>query len=185
MLGFSRSGDDLLEPCPLNSLVENTIKLLGDRFLREVEIRFDSAPALPPARVSSSLVQQILLNFIFNAAESMEGRKRIVIATALAVPWSAGTVLPPGPAEGYVSVSVRDSGSGIEPENLPRVFEPFFTTKALSTRRGTGLGLSIAYELAKKMEAGLAVESAPGKGSVFSLILPVAVAEKSVPGKTS
>jgi signal transduction histidine kinase len=185
MLGFSRSGDDLLEPCPLNSLVENTIKLLGDRFLREVEIQFDSAPALPPARVSSSLVQQILLNFIFNAAESMEGRKRIVIATALAVPWSAGTVLPPGPAEGYVSVSVRDSGSGIEPENLPRVFEPFFTTKALSTRRGTGLGLSIAYELAKKMEAGLAVESAPGKGSVFSLILPVAVAEKSVPGKTS
>ena len=181
MLGFSRSGDDILEPSELNPMVENTIRLLGDRFLREVEIRFDSAPGLPRVRTSQSLVQQILLNFIFNAAESMEGRKRIVIATALAAPLPAGMALPPGPAEGYVSVSVRDAGCGIAPENLHRVFDPFFTTKALSTRRGTGLGLSIAYELAKKMEAGLAVESALGKGSLFSLILPVAAAEKAMP----
>ena len=93
--------------------------------------------------------------------------------------------LPPGPAVGHVAISVRDFGCGIAPENLPRVFEPFFTTKALSTRRGTGLGLSIAYELAKKMEAGLAVESAPGKGSVFSLILPVAPAAKPLTAASS
>ncbi|MGO8699725.1 MAG: sensor histidine kinase [Limisphaerales bacterium] len=185
MLGFSRSGDDILEPSELNPMVENTIRLLGDRFLREVEIRFDAAPDLPRARVSQSLVQQILLNFIFNAAESMEGRKRIVITTAPAAPWPAGMALPPGPAEGYIAVSVRDSGCGIAPENLHRVFEPFFTTKALSTRRGTGLGLSIAYELAKKMGAGLAVESAPGKRSLFSLILPVAAADKAMPVEAS
>ena len=68
---------------------------------------------------------------------------------------------------------MRDSGCGIPPENLPRIFEPFFTTKALSTRRGTGLGLSMVYELAKKMGAGLAVESTVGRGSTFTLILPV------------
>jgi two-component system cell cycle sensor histidine kinase/response regulator CckA len=73
-----------------------------------------------------------------------------------------------------VAVAVRDYGCGIAPDDLPRLFEPFFTTKAFSTRRGTGLGLSIAYELARKMEAGLAVDSTLGEGSVFSLILPAA-----------
>ena len=70
-------------------------------------------------------------------------------------------------------MSVQDFGCGIPPENLPRIFEPFFTTKALSTRRGTGLGLSMVYELANKMEAGLAVESVVDQGTTFTLILPV------------
>jgi hypothetical protein len=55
---------------------------------------------------------------------------------------------------------------------VTRIFEPFFTTKALSTRRGTGLGLSMVYELARKMEAGLAVESVVARGSTFTLIFP-------------
>ena len=81
--------------------------------------------------------------------------------------------LTPLPAPAYVLISVRDTGGGIAPEIKPRIFEPFFTTKALSTKRGTGLGLSMVYELAKKMEAGLAVESVVGQGSTFTLILPV------------
>ena len=76
-------------------------------------------------------------------------------------------------ADAMFAISVRDSGSGIAPETMPRIFEPFFTTKALVHQRGTGLGLSMVYELAKKMEAGLAVESAVGQGSTFTLILPV------------
>src|SRR5262249_19024440 len=83
-----------------------------------------------------------------------------------------GAALLPVAATRYVSISVHDSGIGIAPEILPRVFEPFFTTKALSTRRGTGLGLSMVYEFAKKLNAGLAVESIVGKGSTFTLILP-------------
>jgi signal transduction histidine kinase/ligand-binding sensor domain-containing protein len=172
LLGFSRGSDEMLEACEINSVVDNTLKLLGDRFLREVELRFDRAPTLPPVRASQSLVQQILLNFIFNAAEAMNGRKRVIITTSCAVRLPAQMALQPGAAAGYVSVAVRDFGCGIAPEHLPRVFEPFFTTKALSTRRGTGLGLSIVYELAKKMEAGLALESTVGQGSVFSLFLP-------------
>jgi signal transduction histidine kinase len=81
--------------------------------------------------------------------------------------------LTPAVASAYILVSVRDTGSGIAPEIKARIFEPFFTTKALSTKRGTGLGLSMVYELAKKMEAGLAVESVVGQGSTFTLILPV------------
>ncbi len=86
--------------------------------------------------------------------------------------------LAPGPAGAYVAVSVQDFGCGISAQNLPRIFEPFFTTKALSARRGTGLGLSMAYELAKKMAAGIAVQSAVDQGSTFTLILPVADAAK-------
>jgi two-component system NtrC family sensor kinase len=56
---------------------------------------------------------------------------------------------------------------------MSRIFEPFFTTKAMSARRGTGLGLSMVYELAKKLKAGIAVESVVNNGSVFTLILPV------------
>ncbi len=172
MLGFSRGSDETFEDCEINPVLDTTLTLLGDRFLREVEVRFDCAADLPRVHASQSLVQQILLNFIFNAAESMSGRKRVLITTAQTAQLPARMALQPGAAASYVVVAVRDFGCGIPPELMPRVFEPFFTTKALSTRRGTGLGLSIVYELAKKMEAGLALESAVGQGSVFSLFLP-------------
>ena len=79
------------------------------------------------------------------------------------------------------TLSVKDFGCGIAPENLPRIFEPFFTTKAFSTRRGTGLGLSMVYRLAEKMEAGLAVDSVANKGSVFTLILPAKIETETEP----
>ncbi|MBE0540316.1 MAG: hypothetical protein IH623_02930 [Verrucomicrobia bacterium] len=173
LLGFSRDSARSPAACDLNAVVDDTLKLLGDRFLREVEIRFERAPDLPEVTAIRDCVQQILLNFIFNAAESMTDRKRVVLATRRLAALPAGTVLAPAATKEYVAVSVQDFGCGIPPEKLPRIFEPFFTTKALSTRRGTGLGLSMAYELAKKMEAGLAVESVVSKGSLVTLILPV------------
>lgn len=171
LLGFSRNSDDSLQWCEINPVVENTIRLLGDRFLRETEVRFEAAAGLPPERASSGLIQQILLNFIFNAAESMAGRKEILITTGQSSELPPGVALSPARAGPCVWISVRDHGCGIPPETLPRIFEPFFTTKAFSTRRGTGLGLSVAYELAQKMGAGLAVESTPGQGSLFTLLL--------------
>jgi signal transduction histidine kinase len=173
MLGFSRESDGKLALCDLNSVAADTIKLLGDRFLREVQVTFEPAPDLPSAPGSKDFIQQVLLNFIFNAAESMAKRKQVILATRRLDALPPGVVLAPASAPGYVAISVRDFGSGILPENMPRIFEPFFTTKALSVRRGTGLGLSMVYELAKKMEAGLAVESVVDQGSTFTLILAV------------
>ena len=173
MLGFSRRSDGTSEPCDLNAVVDSTITLLGDRFLRDVEVHFERAPVLPPIRVAKDLVQQVLLNFIFNAAEAMSGPKRVVLRTTRLERLPESLFLKPAEAEAYVGVSVQDFGCGIPPENLERIFEPFFTTKALSSRRGTGLGLSMAYELAKHLSAGLSVESTVGRGSRFTLILPV------------
>ncbi len=173
MLGFSRDGDAETVECDLNAVVNETLKLLGDRFLREVRIRFEPTEALPKFPGRPGFIQQILLNFVFNAAESMAGRKEIILKTSLLEDLPRSLALPPGTASSYLCVSVRDFGAGIAPEILPRIFEPFFTTKALSTRRGTGLGLSMAYELAVKMKAGLAVTTQMSEGSTFSLILPV------------
>jgi signal transduction histidine kinase/ligand-binding sensor domain-containing protein len=179
MLGFSRDSGREPALCDLNEVVQDTLKLLGDRFLREVHVNFESKPGLPGVLGAKDFIQQILLNFIFNAAESMETGKQIRIFVQVIGELPADLVLLPVPAGRYVMVSVHDTGCGISAENLPRIFEPFFTTKALSTRRGTGLGLSMVYELAKKLGAGLAVESAVSRGSTFSLILPV----RDLPGK--
>ncbi len=173
MLGFSRTSDEVPTPCDVNAVVGETITLLGDRFLREVEITFNRAPGLPAVSAVKDFIQQIVLNFLFNAAESMTGRKRIILATSPLNGLPPGLILKPASANGFVSISVQDFGCGIPPENLPRIFEPFFTTKALSTRRGTGLGLSMVYELAQRMNAGLAVETVVGQGSTFMLVLPV------------
>lgn len=200
MLGFSRSTDQPPAPCDLNVVVDETRKLLGDRFLREVEVRFERGEGLPEISIPRDFVQQILLNFIFNAAEAMERRpqarlegdeasklagsesgtppsprvrNQITLVTCSATTLPEELALKPATAAKFIFVSVRDTGSGIAPEIKARIFEPFFTTKALSTKRGTGLGLSMVYELAKMMEAGLAVESAVGQGSTFTLILPV------------
>jgi len=188
MLGFSR-GDSTsnLAQHDVNAVVDDTIKLLGDRFLRDAGVKFEPGTGLPEIIVARDCVQQILLNLIFNAAEAMPDRKQIIITTNV-LPSSLspsdgeragvrgfpkGIVLPPANSPSYITIAVRDSGTGISPENLPRIFEPFFTTKAMSARRGTGLGLSMVYELAKKISAGIAVETAVGQGSTFTIYLPV------------
>jgi signal transduction histidine kinase len=165
----------------LNAVVADTLKLLGDRFLRETQVTFQPATGLPEIFVSRDLIQQVLLNFLFNAAESMDKRKQVVLATSMLEKLPRELALAPGKAAAYVCVSVQDFGCGIPPENMQRIFEPFFTTKAMSARRGTGLGLSMVYELAKKMEAGLTVASTVGQGSTFTLIIPVVVVQTKAP----
>jgi signal transduction histidine kinase len=175
MLGFSAGSSDEPALCDLNTVVGDTIQLLGDRFQRDTAVLLTPQPDVPPVAIVKEFVQQILLNFIFNAAEAetAANRKQIILSLRTTKRLPEYLALAPPPAPEYVLVFVQDFGSGIMPENLPRIFEPFFTTKALSARRGTGLGLSMVYELARKLEAGLSVESIVNAGSTFTLILPV------------
>ena len=173
MLGFSRTSGHLMELHEVNSVVEDTVRIFGDRFQRDIEIAFEWAPSLPPVPCIKDFVQQMLLNFIFNAADAMEGRGRILIKTGELIEMPSQMVLPTEKADHYIFIQVKDTGSGIAPEVLPRIFEPFFTTKALSSRRGTGLGLSMVYELARQIGCGLTVESQVGLGSTFTIVLPV------------
>jgi signal transduction histidine kinase/ligand-binding sensor domain-containing protein len=173
MLGFSRGSEGQALLCDLNATVEQTIRLLGDRFLRDVNVAFKPAAGLPRVAASQDFIQQILLNFIFNAAEAVADRREVVLSTGQTTQLPPGIALAPQAAPPYAFVAVIDHGTGIKSEVLPRIFEPFFTTKAMSARRGTGLGLSMVYQLAVRMDAGLAVASAEGRGSTFTLLLPI------------
>jgi signal transduction histidine kinase len=83
-------------------------------------------------------------------------------------------VLRPRPAAAYVELVVADTGPGIPPEILNRIFEPFFTTKLSGATRGTGLGLSVVYAMAQPEGLGIRVDTAPGRGTSFHIIVPVA-----------
>jgi signal transduction histidine kinase len=174
MLGFSRTSDQPPVMCDIEEIVRETITLLGDRNLREARVEFRPDPAgIPGTAASRDFIQQILINFILNASEAISERKEIILRTFCMRDLPASPVLKPSAAGEYIFLSVQDFGTGIAPEIMPRIFEPFFTTKSMSSRRGTGLGLSMVYQLAERMDCGLAVESAPGAGSTFTLIIPV------------
>jgi signal transduction histidine kinase/ligand-binding sensor domain-containing protein len=172
MLGFSRAGRSE-KWCDVNELVAQTTRVLGDQFQHQVTLEFEPAAPLPQIRGVGELIQQMLLNLILNAADAMGGHGQIELRTGLLERAPANPVLPPQAKPPLVYISIGDQGSGIAPDVLPRIFEPFYTTKAFSTRRGTGLGLSMVYEIAKELGYGLMVESAKGKGSNFTILIPV------------
>jgi signal transduction histidine kinase len=176
MLGFSRKADETLAPCDINAAVEETVKLLGDRFQDETELLLNHASDLPPVVCSRNQLQQILLNLIFNAHDAVQDAGRIVLKVERTAQVPYDSVLKPHDASDYVAIAVQDNGSGIPAEVLPRIFEPFFTTKAFSARRGTGLGLSMVYELCRQLGYGIHVKTALNNGSTFTIFLPLVAA---------
>ena len=113
---------------------------------------------LPEIECSPSQVNQVFLNIITNAAQAIETQGEIVIETKLYDPE-------------HVAIRISDTGCGIPEENLSKIRDPFFTTKEVGT--GTGLGLSIVDEIIRSHFGELQVESVVGKGSVFTVILPI------------
>ncbi|MCK5916250.1 MAG: transporter substrate-binding domain-containing protein, partial [Deltaproteobacteria bacterium] len=121
-----------------------------------VETHFSSVPT--PVNAVEDQLKQVLLNLLRNAIEAM--------------PVAGGLItVATGRDEEFVSVTIHDNGSGISAEHLGQIFEPFFTTK--SEVKGTGLGLSVSYNIIKSHGGELRVQSEPGKGTTFTLILPV------------
>jgi signal transduction histidine kinase/dipeptidyl aminopeptidase/acylaminoacyl peptidase len=173
MLGYSRETADDGRPYSVAELVENLVALLGKQFLSGITLTLELEPDLPPVRVPKGRLEQILLNLVVNAAEAMNGNGKLVLAARRMVPDKNPFVLAPHPAVEYVEVLVTDSGPGIAPEVLPRIFEPFFTTKNVGATRGTGLGLSMVHTIAQDDGLGIEVESAPGNGTAFKIIIPV------------
>jgi signal transduction histidine kinase len=176
MLGFARAGERRPAACEVSAVVEETLRLLGDRFRRQIHLRRELEPDLPPVWAVRDLLQQMLLNLILNAADALGGRGEIRLTARRLPPGTYEWSLAPREAPAYVELAVRDAGAGIPPEIRPRIFEPFFSTKPLSRRHGTGLGLYMVYEFAREMGLGLRVESEPGRGAAFFIVLPVAPA---------
>ena len=128
----------------------------------ETEVRLPDPPFV--AWGDYALIQQCLMNLIFNAIESMAQGGRMTIAGGC------------DPQEQKVWMTIADTGQGIPPEELTRIFEPFHSTKL--DGKGVGLGLSMVYGIIREHNGSVEVQSVPGKGSVFKIILPMKTVEK-------
>ena len=173
MLAYSGRGHFVVRPTDLNALVRENVPLLEVALPKNVrlEARLDPDPPLVDADVGQ--VQQVLMNLVINAAEAIGERGGAVtvvtgvreVAGSDRGLWRAsGTPLAPGR---YVSLEVRDDGPGIDPETVDRIFEPFFTTKFT----GRGLGLAAVLGVVRGHRGALSVESSPGQGTVFRILL--------------
>ncbi|MCZ7651790.1 MAG: PAS domain S-box protein [Thermoanaerobaculia bacterium] len=144
-------------------------RVLGEGL--ELALSLDAAPAA--VRGDAGQLEQVLLNLALNARDAMPGGGRLEIATRNAWVDDEGARLDPEVVPGpYVELSVRDTGTGMEPEVLQHIFEPFFTTKERG--RGTGLGLSTVYGIVRQNSGLIRVESGPGEGSCFRVLFPAA-----------
>jgi PAS domain S-box-containing protein len=144
-------------------------RVLGEGL--ELALSLDAAPAA--VRGDAGQLEQVLLNLALNARDAMPGGGRLEIATRSVWVDDEEARLDPGVMPGpYVELAVRDTGTGMEPEVLQHLFEPFFTTKERG--RGTGLGLSTVYGIVRQNSGLIRVESRPGEGSCFRVLIPAA-----------
>ena len=142
---------------------------LGNRY--QIALRAD--PALPPLAVDRSQLEGAVLNLILNARDAMPTGGAIAIETErMEVPPGAGGALSDLLPGNYAVVAVRDNGAGMPPDVAERAFEPFFTTKPAGS--GTGLGLSMVLGFARQSGGTALLETAPGRGTVVRIVLPLA-----------
>jgi two-component system NtrC family sensor kinase len=140
----------------LNQALETTINIAWNeiKYIATLDREFGEIPEI---LCNPQQLNQVFLNLLLNAAQAMEQQGVITVKT-----WAE---------PGWVCVSVADTGKGMSEEVRKRVFEPFYTTK--SAGKGTGLGLSISADIIRKHHGDIAVDSVPGKGSTFTVRLPV------------
>jgi signal transduction histidine kinase len=163
MLGFARNNSAHRENTDLVRLVEDVL-ILAEKDLSkhriQVETKFAGRPQAP---VVTGQIEQILLNLVINARQSMPrgGRLRIEVSE--------------NPRSQMVEIKVSDTGVGIAPDQLRLIFEPFYTTKEPDEHGsgGTGLGLSVCRQIIEQHQGRIRVESLVGKGSAFTVKLPM------------
>ena len=159
LLEFSRPKEPEMMMTDINDAVLRAMAIFEPQVLfHNIEVRKELSE-LPRIVADSSQLQQVFTNIIANAAEAIAGNGILTIRTSL------------DKQTDRIKVEFTDTGHGIKPEDMKRLFEPFFTTKEVG--KGTGLGLAISYGIVQKHQGSIEVRSKVGKGSTFTVILPV------------
>ncbi|MBI5478125.1 MAG: hypothetical protein HY906_04675 [Deltaproteobacteria bacterium] len=167
VMDFARPTPEQPAAVDLGEVIRQALGLIGG-LTRSVRLEVEYNPRTPPVLGHARLLEQVLLNLVVNAVHACEPRRdeaRIQLSTGL----RAGRPDASGTAGPLVYCRVRDNGVGIPPENLGRIFQPFFTTKAVG--HGTGLGLAIVELIMRQHGGDIEVESTPGEGTSFTLLL--------------
>jgi signal transduction histidine kinase len=165
ILGFARNRPQGLEPTDMVKLVDDSLMLL-EREMSKYRVAIErQIQPVPLGLVNANQIQQVLMNLLVNARQAMT---------------SGGTIwvrLTHDAVNDTVDLTIRDNGGGIPAEKLPRIFDRYFTTKSgpdASGKGGTGLGLSFCRDVIEAHQGRIRVESTVGKGTAFTLKLPVA-----------
>jgi CheY-like chemotaxis protein len=148
----------------LSEALGETYQLISKSFDRKIEIQADIPDSLPVVGDYAGL-SQVFFNLCTNARDAMPGGGNLMIRAKQDKFWA--------------SITISDTGHGMDPETIDSCFDPFFTTKTVD--KGTGLGLSTTYGIVKDHQGEIQVHSEPGKGTVFTVRLPMADAEPSEP----
>lgn len=172
LLTFAMGGSFHSTPVNLNEIILETIKIVSRAFDRSVEITTKLDSRLPTVEADPALIQQVAMNLLVNARDAMPNGGQIIVQTRIETIAGDRLQVNLEAREGTFSViSVSDTGVGIPAEHLGRIFEPFFSTKEKG--KGTGLGLAVVYGAVKNVGGFVTVDSLPGRGSSFSIFLPV------------
>lgn len=159
LLSFARKTDSRLQEISINQSLEEVVYLSSQRArFSNININTELQEGLPILKASETELQQVFLNFLNNALDSMEKRGGELFVRS----WLDGK---------DIAIAIEDNGPGIAQSNLTRIFDPFYTTKPVG--KGTGLGLSICYGIVKKLGGSIEVQSEVNKGSKFTIRIPV------------
>ncbi|MGF1528435.1 MAG: ATP-binding protein [Candidatus Competibacterales bacterium] len=153
---FSRMDRFQLDEVDLHQCLDSTLVIANNVLKSKVEVIREYG-VLPKVHCAPSQLNQVFLNIITNGAQAIADRGSITITTWL--------------ANDCAHIAIKDTGSGMPSEVVERIFEPFFTTKDVG--EGTGLGLSISYKIVQQHQGEIQVDSVPGLGTTFTVIIPV------------
>ncbi len=140
----------------INAGLESTINIIWNELKYKADVVKEFGE-LPETLCNPGELNQVFMNILINATHAIETHGEIRITTGI--------------ADGFITIKISDNGGGISPEHITRIFEPFFTTKEVG--KGTGLGLGIAYDIVKKHNGEIDVESKTGRGTTFTVKIPV------------
>jgi len=171
ILTFSRQMESKIEPVQLLTHIEETIKLLERSISPDIKIKTELDTDCPDVLGDPSHIHQVIMNICTNAIHAM-CEKGGLLKIRMACLEDNDKLIESHPElkkKKYVRIDFIDTGKGITPDIINRIFEPFFTTKPVG--EGTGLGLSVVHGMIKNMQGDIFVESTPGKGSKFTIVL--------------
>ena len=165
LLTFSRTTPMNLQPTDINHVIDQSLRLVQHQLdLGGIQVQSQFEADLPLVRCDAAQMEQVLLALVMNAIDAMpQGGNLWIISSSI---------------DHDVQIIVRDDGSGIPAEILPRIFEPFLTTK--ETGRGVGLGLAISHSILERHNGTIEVQSEAGRGTTFTVTLPVDAETKSI-----
>ncbi|MFH1242514.1 MAG: ATP-binding protein [Pseudomonadota bacterium] len=164
---FGRKAETKKVKVYINTPIEGAFTLLGQQLkVRDIKVALELNDNLPPIMANSNRLEQVFIDLLINARDSMEEKREKAGAKAVDSILTVRSLKE----NGLVVVTISDTGIGLPDELRDKIFEPFFTTKGVG--KGTGLGLSISYSIIKDYDGTMGVESEPGKGATFRIAFP-------------